>query len=104
MKKTIIITALGLLMILSAQSWAQEKGQIRVGASLAMGNKAAINDVGDYKVGLGVAFGGDYFLIDKLALGVSFEPYFSSTYTGQGSLEPLFSLTVNAFNIDSKFW
>ncbi|MCF6351817.1 MAG: hypothetical protein L3J06_02295, partial [Cyclobacteriaceae bacterium] len=79
MKRTIIITALGLLMIISTQSWAQDQGQIRVGASLAMGTKAGINDTGGNKLGMGLNFGGDYFVIDKLSIAPSYTFFFKST-------------------------
>ncbi len=55
-----IITLLIFGFLIGAQSMAQEKGQIRVDASLAMGTKAAINDAGDSKFGIGLNFGGDY--------------------------------------------
>ncbi len=104
MKRTITIIALGLLLIASTQSWAQEQGQIRVGASLAMGTKAAINDAGDNKLGMGINIGGDYFVIDKLSIAPSYTFFFKSTYGATGDLGTELSLKSSSFNIDGKYY
>jgi len=103
MKRTITVTALGLLMIISTQSWAQDQGQIRVGASLAMGTRAGINDTGGNSLGVGLNFGGDYFVIDKLSIAPSYTFFFKST-AGAANLGFELDLRVSSFNIDGKYY
>ena len=105
MKRTITIIALGLFLMASTQSWAQEQGQIRASASLAMGTEAAINDAGDSKLGMGINIGGDYFVIDKLSIAPSYTFFFKSTYgsnTDLGNAE--LSVKSSSFNIDGKYY
>ncbi len=103
MKRTIAILVLGLLMVAGTQSWAQDQGQIRVGASLAIGTKAGINDTGGEKLGMGLNFGGDYFVIDKLSIAPSYTFFFKSTYRVLDSGFE-FDLSVSSFNIDGKYY
>ncbi len=103
MKRTITILVIGLLMVAGTQSWAQDQGQIRVGASLAIGTKAGINDTGGEKIGMGLNFGGDYFVIDKLSIAPSYTFFFKSTTRILDSGFE-YDLRVSSFNIDGKYY
>ncbi len=105
MKRTITIIALGLFLMASTQSWAQEQGQIRASVSLALGTEAAISDTGDSKLGMGINIGGDYFVIDKLSIAPSYTFFFKSSYgadTDFGNTE--LSVKSSSFNIDGKYY
>ncbi len=108
MNKIITLLVLGYLFLISAQSIAQEIGQIRVGASLAMGTNAATNDAGDSKLGMGINIGGDYFIIDNLSFSPNYSSFFESPYsktfgspTGFGVK---YFLRISSLNIDGKYY
>lgn len=109
MNKKITLLILGYLFLIGAQSIAQEKGQIRVGASLAMGTKATINDTGNSKLGMGINIGGDYFIIDNLSFSPNYSSFFKSSYYPETFAPPSgfgvkYSLHFSSLNIDGKYY
>jgi hypothetical protein len=80
---------------------AQEKGQIRAGGGLALGTKSAFNDTGDYKIGLGITFGGEYLLTDVIGIAPAYSFFFKSSVTVSGVDK---SIKTSAFNVDGKYY
>lgn len=76
----------------------------RVGAALAMGTKAGINDTGDNKLGMGLNFSGDYFVTDVISIAPSYTFFFKSTYGVDADLATGFSFKTNSFNVDGKYY
>lgn len=100
MKNVVSILAFVLVLSFSSQIMAQDQGQIRLGGSLALGSKAGINDTGN-KLGVGINFGGDYFIIDNLSAGLSYSYFFKSSYT-INTIE--ISQRISSVNIDGKYY
>jgi outer membrane protein W len=96
---------LGLIVVISftlvSISNAQEKGQIRAGAGLALGTQAAISDAGDEKLGVGLTFGGDYFVTDIISISPAYTFFFKSSFSAQG-VEA--SLSTAALDFDGKYF
>ncbi len=102
MKKSLVMIAVLVVLGTITRVQAQDKGQIRVSAALAMGTKAAISDTGGEKLGMGINIGGDYFVIDKLAISPSYTFFFKSS-VGSGTTGEV-SLKVSSFNVDAKYY
>lgn len=106
MKKTIflLVVVLGFSFV-ATQSWAQEKGQIRAGGGLALGSKSALSNTGASALGVGINFGGDYFVTDIISISPSYTFFFKSTYseTISGTTIEL-SIKTSSFNIDGKYY
>lgn len=80
---------------------AQEKGQIRAGLGMAFGTKAAIDDTGDSKFGVGINLNGDYFITDAISIAPGFTFFFGSSVNSVvGDLK----LSLKALNIDGKYY
>jgi len=89
----------------SFQSWAQEKGQIRVSGSLALGSKAALNTTGQPTIGYGVTIGGDYFITDAIGISPSYSYFLQSTYSvTEFGITNGGSINLSSVNIDGKYY
>lgn len=96
-----MLVVLILATVASSQSWAQQKGQIRAGGSLALGTSSAISDTGAEKLGIGINLGGDYFITDVISIAPSYTFFFKSSYQLLGVD---LSLKSSSFNIDGKYY
>ena len=102
MKKIIVLSIALVLIIGQSNVWAQEKGQIRAGAGLALGTKAAIDSsTGEDKMGVGITIGGDFFITDAIAISPSYTFFFKSSFQASGFD---FSLKASAFDVDGKYY
>ncbi len=98
LQKLVVLT---LLIMFSVVAQAQEKGKGRVFAGLAMGTKSAVDANGGEKLGLGLTFGGDYFILDNLSAGLNYTFFFKSSY---GDATNGVSLQASALNIDGHYY
>ncbi|MCF6361735.1 MAG: outer membrane beta-barrel protein [Cyclobacteriaceae bacterium] len=112
MNKKLTLLVLGFLIFTGAQSIAQEKGKIRVGSALVIGTETGLADDGGSKLGVGLNFGGDYFIMDNLSISPSYSFFFESSYSEIFESSPGFSPGLGAkyssrfsvFNIDGKYY
>lgn len=98
--KKVLLSVVALVLIAGA-SFAQEQGQIRLTAGLALGSKAAIDDDGDEKLGAGINIGGEYFFTDAISAAPSYTYFFKST-VGEDPNE--FSYRISSLNLDGRYY
>lgn len=79
---------------------AQEKGQIRAGAGLVLGTKAAFDAGGD-KAGVGINIGGEYFVSEIISIAPSYTFFLKSDLEIAGVST---SLKTSSFNIDGRYY
>lgn len=97
--KKVLLTAT-LVAIFGFAATAQEQGEIRAGAGLAIGTKAGVDESGE-KMGLGLNFGGEYFVTDVISIAPSYTMFFKSEVdTGFGKVSNQFG----SFNLDGRYY
>lgn len=102
MKK--LVFSLLIVLMATGVSFAQEQGEIRLGASIALGTKAGL-DEGGAKIGPGINVGGEYFITDEISGSLNYTYFFKSSYDAT-----YFGSTVestsrrSSFNIDGKYY
>ncbi|MBC5772922.1 outer membrane beta-barrel protein [Pontibacter sp. KCTC 32443] len=95
MKK--ILLALGLVVLATGATMAQEQGQINAKAGLALGTKASVDDDGDAKMGLGINLGGEYFFTDAISIAPTYTLFFP-TKIGETKIIP------SVLNLDGRYY
>ena len=102
MKKIIVLAITLVLFIGQSTVWAQEKGQIRAAAGLALGTKAGTDsDTGESKLGFGITLGGDFFITDVISIAPNFTFFFKSNFQATGvDLDT----KASALDIDGKYY
>lgn len=104
MKKFTILSLFAAFLLVGVTANAQEQGDIRVGAGLALGTKAAIDESGS-KLGLGINVGGEYLITDQISIAPSYTYFFESSVTvdsGFGTFEA--KQQLSALNIDARYY
>lgn len=99
MKK--LLLSLMVVFIAAGVSLAQEQGEIRLSAGLALGTEAGVDDDGGNKLGVGINLGGEYLITDVISAGINYTYFFKSSI-GEGDLES--SYRLSSFNIDGKYY
>ncbi len=94
MKKITLLFAMVACFTFAAN--AQEKGQIRLSAGLALGTEVAINETGA-AAGVGINIGAEYFFSDIISIAPSYTTFFKSELG-------LSSLKFSAINIDGRYY
>lgn len=96
--KKVLLTAT-LVAIFGFAATAQEQGEIRIGVGLRANTVGGIDDSnGEHKIGLGLNFGGEYFVTDAISIAPSYTLGFGS------DLPEGFSYKFNFFNIDGRYY
>lgn len=95
------LLSLILIICISGITMAQTAGELRIGAGLAIGTEAGLDDNGTRAMGLGFNLGGEYFVVEKISVAPSFTYFFKSSV---GSPPAEFSLSLNTVNIDGKYY
>ncbi|MCX2741102.1 outer membrane beta-barrel protein [Pontibacter anaerobius] len=83
-----------------------EKGTIRVGAGLAFGSKSGISDDGE-SGGVGLNFGGEYFLMDNISVAPSYTHFFKSEIefsSGYNNDTYVSSVKNSELNVDGRYY
>lgn len=90
------------LFLFAAASNAQEQGEIRISAGVALGTKAAIDTDGTEKAGIGINIGGEYLITDVISVAPSYTFFFESeeTIAGVGT----FGTKISSFNLDGRYY
>ncbi|WP_424961874.1 outer membrane beta-barrel protein [Ekhidna sp.] len=101
MKKITILTLFAAFLLVGISANAQEQGEIRVGAGLALGTKAAIDDDGSEKMGIGINIGGEYFVTDVISVAPSYTFFFKSEIEQSGQSV---SIQYGSLNIDGRYY
>lgn len=94
--KKLLLTAT-LIAIFGFAATAQEQGDIRVGAGLAIGTKAGVDDDGSDKMGLGINLNGEYLITDVISIAPSYTMFFKNTVGGA-------DFSLSALNIDVRYY
>ena len=103
MKKNVLLAIVLLAFIGQSNVWAQEKGQIRAGAGLALGTKAATDsDTGESKLGVGITIGGDFFITDAISIAPNFTFFFKSNWLITGLVDV--DSKISVLDIDGKYY
>ena len=85
-----------LVAIFAFTSNAQEQGDIRIGAGLAIGTKAKAG-VDATKLGFGINLGAEYLFTDVISLAPSYTFFFKSNVAG-------LEASPSAINIDARYY
>ncbi|MEP1033697.1 outer membrane beta-barrel protein [Ekhidna sp.] len=97
MKKFTILSLFAAFVLFGFSANAQEQGDIRVGAGLAIGTKAGVDDDGSEKLGLGINVGGEYLITDVISLAPSYTFFFKSSVGGV-------DFSLSAINVDARYY
>lgn len=97
MKKLLLTTALVAIFAFGVS--AQEQGDIRVSAGLALGTKSALDDNGSTKMGMGLNIGAEYLISDAIGIAPSYDYFFKSEVAG-GAI----STQASSINIDGRYY
>ncbi|OKL38438.1 hypothetical protein A3841_06900 [Pontibacter flavimaris] len=81
-------------------TFAQEQGSMKLGAGLAFGTEAALDEEGS-KGGLGIYVGGEYFFTEKISAAPSFTYFFKSKTDFFGGE---MSANNSALDIDGRYY
>lgn len=95
MKKSLLTVAL--VAVFGFASMAQEQGDIRVGAGLALGSKAGLDDNGDEQLGIGINLAAEYLIIDALSIAPSYTFFFKNEVGGA-------DFSLSSLNIDARYY
>lgn len=93
--KKLLLTAT-LIAIFGFAATAQEQGDIRVGAGLALGTKAGVDADGE-KMGLGINLNGEYLITDVISIAPSYTMFFKNSVGGA-------DFSLSALNIDVRYY
>ncbi len=96
MKKFTILSLFAAFLLVGVSANAQEQGDIRVGAGLAIGTKAGVDESGE-KLGVGINLGGEYLITDAISLAPSYTFFFKSSVAGS-------DFSRSALNIDARYY
>ncbi|WP_425392504.1 outer membrane beta-barrel protein [Ekhidna sp.] len=101
MKKITILSLFTAFILFGVTANAQEQGDIRVGAGLAVGTKAGA-EAGtggevDSKLGLGVNVGAEYLITDMISVAPSYTFFFANSVDGV-------DYSLSALNIDARYY
>lgn len=98
MKKLLLTAAI--VAFFGFAATAQEQGDIRVGAGLAIGTKAGAEASAtgvDSKLGLGINIGAEYLITDAISLAPSYTFFFKNSIGGA-------DYSLSALNIDARYY
>ncbi|MEQ6166712.1 MULTISPECIES: outer membrane beta-barrel protein [unclassified Ekhidna] len=96
MKKFTILSLFAAFLLVGMTANAQEQGDIRVGAGLAIGTKAGVDESGE-KMGFGLNFGAEYLVTDVISIAPSYTMFFKSSVGGG-------DYSLSALNIDARYY
>lgn len=96
MKKFTILSLFAAFLLVGVSANAQEQGDIRVGAGLAVGTKAGVDESGE-KLGFGINVGAEYLITDAISLAPSYTFFFKSSVAGT-------DFSLSAINIDARYY
>ena len=97
--KKVLITVFTICAFAAAVN--AQQGKIRVGAGLAAGTEAAIDDDGSEQIGFGINIGGEYFITDAISVAPSYTFFFESEVDVLGFES---SIRLNSLNIDGRYY
>ena len=101
--KNKLLACVVVALLSSSMVFGQEKGDARIIAGLGMGTKAAIKEnKADKAFGTGISITGDYFIIDRLAVGTRYTFFFDSKIGDPATGEVTYS--ANTLNIECKYF
>ncbi|RAU81748.1 porin family protein [Pontibacter arcticus] len=98
--KTFLLALLVAVMA-AGTTFAQEQGKFKLGAGLAYGSEAALDEDLDSKGGLGVHIGGEYFFNEKISFAPSFTYFFKSKIDFFGGE---MSGRVSTLDLDARYY
>ncbi len=99
MKKLQLILAALLFVTISAN--AQEKGAFRAQVGGLIGTATAIQDDGDFGIGLGINLGAEYFVSDAVSIAPGYDLFFESSVDVGGTE---LSSNFSSINVDGRYY
>ncbi|WP_436517422.1 outer membrane beta-barrel protein [Ekhidna sp. To15] len=100
MKKFTILSLFAAFVLFGFSANAQEQGDIRVGAGLAIGTKAGAEANGntvDSKLGIGINLGAEYLVTDAISIAPSYTFFFKNSVGGA-------DYSSSSLNIDARYY
>jgi opacity protein-like surface antigen len=97
--KTFLL-ALVAVVLTAGTTFAQEQGSMKLGAGLAYGTEAGLDEEGS-KGGLGIYVGGEYFFTEKISAAPSFTYFFKSKADFYGAE---LSGQASTLDIDGRYY